>query len=514
MTGGGAGRKMRVAMVGNCQAEVAAIAVQRLAAEARADCVFINDRIPLTTANRAFLAGADLVVTQEGGPRVQSPAGCRLMTMPLLAANFLWPFSTEDHPLNPTGKAEFCLHGPYDQQVSDAFLNRLMRDDPGADPRALADRYMAADFATMVDLDAVFVADRATALARDARAGTDHWRSIEGVFRDHPAFWTSLHPAGWLMRALCRPVLEAVAGGPSRTVDNALFSLDDPMEFLQAPIHPSVRRHFGLRWCHDGTRSRFFKEGVFTGWEYARRYVEFAYDPVLARTVGAYDGGAPAADIIDTLEACFLRHPESADVAYYYSHALLALGRRAEALELANRAVSREPARPVFAAHLVRAVNAFAAVHLSVPRLPLDARVSFAHGDGEARGIAAAGWTHPQQWGVLSDAPASRLVFAVAADQGARLDLEFEIIPVPATPAPIEVQVSVGGRAWTTWRLDGTAECLRHVLDVPAQAPLTLTLAQPPGGEAGRIGLRGMTARRGPQWISGSATRAAPSSTP
>ena len=270
---------MKILVIGNCQAQVVAIALDRYLADSDVVYVFCAEWPPIQQGVLNGTMDADVLVYQdvECCRAVERGFRGRRIAIPLLELNCLWPFSNEAHPLNLSAMTPFCLPGPYGRQLSDAYLNRLMREDPHADPRTIADRYIAADYATMIPLDEIYAADRRSAIERGDRAGLDIWSIVEGALRHYPTFWTNLHPTGPLLQAVCRPIFEALDGHRSDMTEVAR-SVGDPLEFVQMPIHPSVIRHFGLQWCHAETKYRFFKEGRFTAWDYARRYCEFTYD--------------------------------------------------------------------------------------------------------------------------------------------------------------------------------------------------------------------------------------------
>jgi hypothetical protein len=61
--------------------------------------------------------------------------------VPLLAGGFLWPFAGQPHPRNES--FWFMPSGPYDGEMGDSYLNRLI--DKGASPPEAVAQYLTLD---------------------------------------------------------------------------------------------------------------------------------------------------------------------------------------------------------------------------------------------------------------------------------------------------------------------------------------------------------------------------------
>jgi tetratricopeptide (TPR) repeat protein len=343
----------RVVFVGNCQAQALTDAFNRFVAPFTGERAF---HVPAfrdnDEAHRAALERADVIVELVFDfSRRSDPADLGL-TAPVIAApyvncQFLWPYAYEAHPRS--ARSEFSDSGPYPIQLSDAFLNRLMRE--GVPEEEAAARYLDLDINQKVRLDRRLEMTLALQRQRDEKTGFAVADLMERYFREEPIFLTPYHPNRRIFlhvveRCFARlGVAEHLIARLPRLIRRSLF-LQDAL-----PVHPRLAAHFGLVWANEATRYPFWLDGDFTFAEFIGRYLRFDWCEDFAR--GHYHARqGQNAEAIARLRAGLGAYPEADRAWVLLSHVYTAEGALPEALAAAREAVSRNPRDGEYFAHL------------------------------------------------------------------------------------------------------------------------------------------------------------------
>lgn len=343
----------RVVFVGNCQAQALTDAFNRFVAPFTGERAF---HVPAfrdnDEAHRAALERADVIVELVFDfSRRSDPADLGL-TAPVIAApyvncQFLWPYAYEAHPRS--ARSEFSDSGPYPIQLSDAFLNRLMRE--GVPEEEAAARYLDLDINQKVRLDRRLEMTLALQRQRDEKTGFAVADLMERYFREEPIFLTPYHPNRRIFlhvveRCFARlEVAEHLIARLPRLIRRSLF-LQDAL-----PVHPRLATHFGLVWANEATRYPFWLDGDFTFAEFIGRYLRFDWCEDFAR--GHYHARqGQNAEAIARLRAGLGAYPEADRAWVLLSHVYTAEGALPEALAAAREAVSRNPRDGEYFAHL------------------------------------------------------------------------------------------------------------------------------------------------------------------
>ncbi|MDX5929877.1 WcbI family polysaccharide biosynthesis putative acetyltransferase [Acidiphilium acidophilum] len=285
---------MRVAVIGNCHADIVAQVVRMaLRSSQSLDCRHIVSYESTTAVDQQFIAEADRTLIQvtdfknsRPGAQDQAINYRNPGYFPLVAVNFLYPGAGKPHPRASESRTPYCPSGYFEGQVSDQLLIRLMTEYPHDSSASLVQRYLDADYAKIVDLDRIFEMNRIKSQRIGAAASMDLWPKIEAMFRYVPLFWTYLHPAGSLLRDICRHALRQLDVSLSEVeIEAAVDTVKEPLGFAHMPIHPSIVRHFGIEWATPRYRYRMMPEGRFTVSEFALRYVTFEHNDDLNRLI-------------------------------------------------------------------------------------------------------------------------------------------------------------------------------------------------------------------------------------
>ncbi len=343
---------MRIAVVGNCHGGTIAQAIRAALRDVPAlDCRHIVSYEQSSEADRAFVEQADRVLAQvtdfkrrDGVAGDLQQRSDRVGLFPLIACNFLYPYAGKPHPLAASTRSAYCPSGYYEEQLSDSNLIRLMeahRDEP---VEAIVERYLALDYAGMIDLDRLYDMNRMKMERIGAAAGLDLWRKVARGFRDAPMFWTYLHPNGALMRDLCRHGLRELRLGLGRdAIDAGLAGIKEPFGFAHTPLHPSIVRHFGIEWADPDYRYIAMPEGAFTAHEFACRFVRFDHDDTLTRAIFDLHSGNDVDGAVAVLEQARARRPTAAMIIQNLAFGYWKQGRLHNSMEATVTALEIDP---------------------------------------------------------------------------------------------------------------------------------------------------------------------------
>ena len=111
----------------------------------------------------------------------------------------------------------------------------------------------------------------------------------------------------------------------------------------ELPIHPAIISFFGLSYASDETRYRYFDEGRFTITEYANRYMNYEWNPLLAEAFHIASSGTDDDVAIAVLKHAIARSPRSAVGHSVLGGLLWKTGRLGQALDHVKMAVGLEP---------------------------------------------------------------------------------------------------------------------------------------------------------------------------
>jgi Polysaccharide biosynthesis enzyme WcbI len=267
-------QRMRVLIVGNCQAQTVHEALARSGE--------FNDRLHvkyhfvalqqnLHEAGRAELESSDVLLVQDIRdwenyplrPYIQN--GVQIIKFPLLHFASLWPF---DHYNGPGDKEAYEREWPnLTFLYHDGLLARLRKEIPDREERLLAYRTLSVDgiinFARLHD----FEKRRLTAM--DKQFGCEIGQFILDNFRRHRSFYTTNHPNGQIIGMLMQHLLRQLGMDQGYRPNSTL----DHLRRLQVPVHPKVAKALGVTWAKENTKYLYGGEQIT--WEtYVRRYID------------------------------------------------------------------------------------------------------------------------------------------------------------------------------------------------------------------------------------------------
>ncbi len=338
----------RITFVGNCQTRALFQLYQSFVGRLRGDAVtFIELYQDIRESGQEALSNADVIVEQllDIAPRTMvggAKPGARRRLVPLASCAFLWPFAGEPRPGNePTW---YNAGGPFPAELSDSFLNRLIRK--GVPAEEAAERYLNLDINSARNLDRLYELFMDRQRRRDEISGFQIAPLIAEHFRAEPIFFTPHHPNVRIIKALAEQLFRLL-NVDEDTIERMKLQLQrSPFPWQRLPIHPQVARHFGLVYADERTRYRYGHEGYQTFQDWALNYSRGECNEVLREGIALASSDPVAA--LKRLDPGLERSPDSPDGHFAKGEALRHLNRLDEAEVHLRDAVELAPDEPHF----------------------------------------------------------------------------------------------------------------------------------------------------------------------
>jgi len=313
---------------------------------------FIASFEPVTPRVREIMEAADIILAQVAdteqkvAPRMFDTKA-RIIEFPYVSGMFLWPYSGRAHIQN-TKVLPRLPDGPYGAQLGNPWLNSRIK--AGAKPEDIAAEYEALDLSKAVNLDRTFELALNGARKRDEKTGFAIADIIQAQLTENPLFMTPDNFELPLFRPLAVGVYTQL-GISKAAVEAMLETLwRSPFPILDHPIHPSVARHFGLKYIGPDTRYRTYSGEKLTFSEWIGRYVRYEWNDQLHEAaqksgrIRRFD--AEAQETLEQLDASLAACNGSAYGEVGRSHLLYLKGDRTGALAATRRASAFEPTNP------------------------------------------------------------------------------------------------------------------------------------------------------------------------
>ncbi len=222
-------------------------------------------------------------------PEAARKQGARVVLYPAVSADFLFPHTGRQHPLNRANQAH--PPGPFGLEHGDSALEAMRAD--GVPPDEAVRRYLALDIASTAGLDRKLEQALRAARQLDERTGFALAPLIETRFRTERLFISRGRADGSLLRAIGRELL-ARLGLPEPT-DAALAKLE--AVGAEQPLHPGVIAHFGLTYAGPATEYAFPAGETSTFERYCRLYLAYPGNGPQPRPQTAPEATAPAPEV-------------------------------------------------------------------------------------------------------------------------------------------------------------------------------------------------------------------------
>jgi hypothetical protein len=270
------------------------------------DVYFIGAESIAREAAHKVVAAADVLVTDlsASGPTVPDAlirVGTLRIAVPVVTADFIWPYAAGAHPRNTYVSG--LPDGPYPAGFGDSYLDRLAAEGVGEEEAV--QRYMALDVAEDAGLDARYGASMAALRRLDAQTGFDFADYIADHFRTDWLFATRDRPNLTLFKHIALRLFGQMGVNVSRVAQ-----LSDTFFPAGAmPIHPSVLAHFGMQAPAPEYRYPVLDEGYFSFEQYCHRYWNYDFNRLLHSAIAKAESNPSEA--IPELRLALERSPDS-----------------------------------------------------------------------------------------------------------------------------------------------------------------------------------------------------------
>ncbi|WP_439612032.1 WcbI family polysaccharide biosynthesis putative acetyltransferase [Reyranella sp.] len=203
--------------------------------------------------------------------RADLAPGTIFVEFPVALNCYLWPLICHDESFDNMSVA---IRRRYPPSIHDTLLRKLKAN--GVPEAEVVDAYMAHDITGMFRLDRLRKMQDFKVRQIDAKATFPIGDYIDANLSNFQIFRSNLHPSGPFMAELTRRILECL---PIVTdCETAAYRLDlaargPGIHPFDAPIHPQIVRHFGLRWA-EIDRYQFWDEGYYSFTESLLRFYQ------------------------------------------------------------------------------------------------------------------------------------------------------------------------------------------------------------------------------------------------
>lgn len=269
-----------IILYGNCQAHLLCQCLQNIPGLGRhyqikgyLDFVYPGTQAmecpPQETLDRCELLIVQMQLTRPDPEYASMLAsrGTKIVRFPTTGCPPLWPQECPDH----RNKSE--AHYPFGRYpCGDRVLLDLMEKEKSDD--RIAEEYLATDLASLFNLPRLGDYWRHVLATLDDRSDIKVKAFIESRLQHCRLFYSRNHPSPATVYYLLRGIIRH-AWGDGVPDSHLEFAAGEPMNQYMAPVHPSVARALGLKWCGDDTLHRHWHNGWFTHREFARRYVRW-----------------------------------------------------------------------------------------------------------------------------------------------------------------------------------------------------------------------------------------------
>jgi hypothetical protein len=210
------------------------------------------------------------------------PESCHILRFPTLSGGFLWPLRAGKDPRDSIIPGRFPF-GILTQHVTDRIALEML--ECKAQNNDLLEAYYSIRISDRIDLDRLLEMECAHYRLQEKRCHIQMLNYVLENYREHRLFWVDLHPSSRLYCMLATRIIEELShcgispfSKSQEAIFNgvrAFFEQNDPSNDLQAPIHPEVLKHFGLKWVNGNTKYAIRDIGEFTHREFIAYYLQF-----------------------------------------------------------------------------------------------------------------------------------------------------------------------------------------------------------------------------------------------
>ena len=236
-----------VVFVGNCHAQsLCQLYDDFIRPEGAPAATYVPSYVAATPAAREAVSAASLVVDQvfsfEQLFTPEPPARARRIGFPYVTGLFIWSYATEAH----VNRAFFPVSGamPYDGEIGDAYLNRLIRQ--GVPAAEASRRYLDLDIIRHAQVERRTEILAAQQEQRDDRCDFPTQAFVTANLATGSLFMTHGHPDRDLLLFVAREVFTRCGFDAAAIANLGHNVVQVPGHRNYAAVHPAIGRFFGM----------------------------------------------------------------------------------------------------------------------------------------------------------------------------------------------------------------------------------------------------------------------------
>ncbi|MFS2316322.1 WcbI family polysaccharide biosynthesis putative acetyltransferase [Maricaulis sp. D1M11] len=296
-------------------------------------------------ASKSAIASADVIAAEVAEPRVPPveeaiEGAARLVRFPRIHLHFLWPLSGKAHPFNRSEPG--YPSGAYPKELGDVWINAKLEAQDLPEP--IFDEFVALDLASLFDLTHLRYMDELHTRKLEELTGMPGlWDFIEARYRSERLFHSPRHPSNAVLSFIADQLFGKIF--PELTPRPVPLTIEH-YRSKQAPVHPSIIRHFDLDWVDEHTRYRFHDEGDFTFMEWVNRYIRYKRSGEVAEALSQAKAAQFSEKFLPELHLLADKYPRSYELRTAVGEALFRAKDFMGAEYMARQAIKISDAHP------------------------------------------------------------------------------------------------------------------------------------------------------------------------
>ena len=198
------------------------------------------------------------------------PENAEKISIPYPIFPVLWPFHCHDSRNEQVNGQIFPDGGVINYPYGDAIVVGALKK--GIDPAEILSYCMSVDYAEMIDLQALLNTSMNIQIQKEADTDVKMLDFVQNNFTNRRVFQTMNHVGNETLLHMVNQILARL--GLAKLPRTLLDRIDELVR-PQSPIHPSVIRHFDLRYVDADTRYLVDRYRYLTYEEYLWNYIKF-----------------------------------------------------------------------------------------------------------------------------------------------------------------------------------------------------------------------------------------------
>lgn len=333
--------------IGTCQAmALCSIYNNYIRSDEEPLAYYISSNEIISKDQNSLLSKVDYIINQvfsseQDGVIDQNLHKSKIINFPYVSGLFLWPFATEAHINREYIKS--VDFSPYDEEMGDAFLNRLIKN--GSNEDECLRHYLELDIVKIgkVIRRSELIFDQQ--YKRDKITGINAGDFIQNNLSENELFLTRGHLAKPTLLFLAKNVFSHIGidDKEMERIERQMFRIPDHRNY--AAIHPKIGEVFNLKYTKtDRLYEQFY--GFYSFDECVKRYVRYDWNQTSVEGL-RYENNKQFDNAIHSFSSAIKNGNASAYILHSLGKSLDALGKHSEATPILESALEKTPYDPL-----------------------------------------------------------------------------------------------------------------------------------------------------------------------